>query len=181
MVWYWYCDVIFTYCCWRKSDLHYWITAVNIDFLQPGIHGLTRKKNDYTRADTFEKYLTRLGIWYMVIILIYASCISFYFLFPVPQNTNIYRRIMLYLIYQLCHGYRKSYPCLFDLCFMACVLFTIHCDPMTPSGNIDLRSTLVQVMAYCLTTPSHYPNQMSTYGQRCSVVISSDQFQCTWN
>ena len=28
----------------RKGDLHWWITTVNIDFSQPGIHGLACKK-----------------------------------------------------------------------------------------------------------------------------------------
>ena len=30
---------------WHKGDLHYWITAVNIDISPPGIHGLACKKN----------------------------------------------------------------------------------------------------------------------------------------
>ena len=42
---YWHCDGIFVDCsCTRKlssSDLHWWITIVNIDFPQPGIHGLS--------------------------------------------------------------------------------------------------------------------------------------------
>ena len=30
---------------WRKSDLHLWITTVNIDFSPPAIHGLACKKS----------------------------------------------------------------------------------------------------------------------------------------
>ena len=34
-----------------------------------------------------------------------------------------------------------------------------HCGLVTPYGHIDLESTLAQVMACCLTAPSHYLNQ----------------------
>ena len=30
---------------WRKGDLHYWITTMNIDFLPPSIHSLAFKKH----------------------------------------------------------------------------------------------------------------------------------------
>ena len=35
----------------------------------------------------------------------------------------------------------------------------IHCGIVTPHGFIELGSTLVQVMAWCLKTPSHYLSQ----------------------
>ena len=41
-------------------------------------------------------------------------------------------------------------------------LLLAHCDQVTPYGG---RSTLLQVMACCLTTPSYYPNQ-------CWLIIS---------
>ena len=44
-----------------------------------------------------------------------------------------------------------------------------HCGLVTPYSNIDHRSTLAQVMAYCLMTPSNYLNQ-------CWLVISKVQW-----
>ena len=40
-----------------------------------------------------------------------------------------------------------------------------HCGLVMSLGNIDLGSTLAQVMACCLTAPSHYLNQCWLYNQ----------------
>ena len=45
-----------------------------------------------------------------------------------------------------------------------------HCGLVTPYGHTDLSLTLAQVMACCLTAPSHYLNQWVT----SSSVKSSD-------
>ena len=42
---------------------------------------------------------------------------------------------------------------------MQCCLDLTHCGLVTPYGVRYLGSTLVQVMACCLTAPSHYLNQ----------------------
>ena len=59
------CDVMLTYCTgivtsyslivvvranWHKGSLHQWITAVNIDFSPPGIHGLVCKKKGHSMS-----------------------------------------------------------------------------------------------------------------------------------
>ena len=39
-----YSSIVIARTNWRKGDLHWWITAVNIDISPPGIHGLACKK-----------------------------------------------------------------------------------------------------------------------------------------
>ena len=46
-----YSSIVLARANWRKSDLHYWITTVNINFSPPGIHGLECKKSYETPYD----------------------------------------------------------------------------------------------------------------------------------
>ena len=57
-----YSSIVLARANWRKGDLHWWITTVNIDFSSPDIHGLACKK---TRS---------LG-WYRNIFVIYLVVI----------------------------------------------------------------------------------------------------------
>ena len=45
-----YSSIVLARANWRKGDLHWWITNVNIDFSPPGIHGLAYRRVSYDRS-----------------------------------------------------------------------------------------------------------------------------------
>ena len=73
---------------------------------------------------------------------------------------NYYPGTLLSLSYE--QGYLQ------DFCSLCCIFWWIvliflqwstHCDLVTPHGDIELVSTLAEVMTCCLAAPSHYLNQ----------------------